>query len=152
MSEGPTTQAGFTLVEMVMTLVLVGIVSVFVLPRVLDLTMWQLRAHGDEMVAQTLAMGRMALAQRRAIVATIAPTGVTFAYQTSGTVVATVTCPATITSCIAEAATRTVTFNSGNSGSAVTSTGAALTVTVSSGSYSQAYQIESETGLIYPLP
>jgi prepilin-type N-terminal cleavage/methylation domain-containing protein len=152
MSRGATNQAGFTLIELVMTIILVGIVSVFVMPRVLDLTMWRLRAYGDEVVAQTLAMGRMALAQRRAIVASITPTGVSFAYQASGTTIGTVPCPTTITSCIAEAATRTVTFNSGNSGSTVTSTGAAVTVTVSSGTYTQAYQIESETGLIYPTP
>lgn len=152
MNRGTATARGFTLIELVMTLVLVGIVSVFVMPRVLDITLWRLRAFGDEMVGQTLAMGRLALAQRRGIVATITPTGVAFAYQTSGTAIATVPCPAAITSCIAEAATRTITFNDSNSGSTVTSTGTAVTVTVSSGSYSQPYQVESETGLIYPTP
>ncbi|RZL00671.1 MAG: type II secretion system protein [Rubrivivax sp.] len=142
---------GFTLVELVMVIVIVGILAVTVMPKMLDLTMWRLKAFGDEFVAQTLSMERLALAQRRAILATIAPTGITFTYVSGGATIASVPCPTTITSCISEA-TRTVTFNTGNSGSAATSTGSAITVTVASGSYSQAYKIETETGLIYPSP
>ena len=61
-------------------------------------------------------------------------------------------CPAAESPCIAEGGSRTVTFNSGNSGAATTSTSAALTVTVAYGSYSQAYRVETDTGLIYPFP
>jgi prepilin-type N-terminal cleavage/methylation domain-containing protein len=142
---------GFTLVELVMVIMVVGILALVVLPKMLDLTMWRLKAFGDEFVAQTLSVERLALAQRRPILATIAPTGVTFTYVSGGATVASLPCPTAIASCISEA-TRTVTFNTGNSGSAATSTGSAITVTVASGSYSQVYRIETETGLIYPSP
>jgi prepilin-type N-terminal cleavage/methylation domain-containing protein len=142
---------GFTLVELVMVLVIVGALAVFALPRALDLTAWRLRAFGDELQAQMLAMQRLALAQRRPVVATIDTTGVSFDYASGGNLV-TLPCPATTTPCIAEAGPRRVTFNVANAGAAVTSTGAALPVTVTSGTATQRYSIEPETGLFRPLP
>jgi prepilin-type N-terminal cleavage/methylation domain-containing protein len=144
-------QAGFTLVELVMVMVIVGALSVFVLPKALDLTAWRLRAFGDELTAQMQAMQRLALVQRRPVVATLNTTGVSFDYAAGGSL-ASVACPASVTPCIAEAGPRTVTFNASNSGRAVTSTGAALPVTVASGTTSQAYVIETETGLFRPSP
>ena len=143
--------AGFTLVELVMVMVIIGALAAFALPKVLDLTAWRLRAFGDELQAQMLAMQRLALAQRRPVVATLNTTGVSFDYVAGGNLV-TLACPATASPCIAEAGPRTVTFNAGNNGSAVTSTGAALPVTVTSGSASQSYTIETETGLFRPFP
>ena len=137
---------GFTLVELVMVLVIIGVLSVFALPRMLDMTMWRLTAFGNELQAQMQAMHRLALVQRRPVVATINTTGVSFAYVSGGALL-TLNCPATVSPCISEAGPRTVTFNSLNSGRTVTSTGAALAVTVASGSESTSYQIEAETGL-----
>lgn len=134
-----------------MVMTIIGVIAVFVLPRALDLTMWRLRAFGDELGAQMQAMQRLALVQRRPVVATIDTTGVAFAYVAGGAL-ASVPCPATASPCIAEAGPRTVTFNAANSGRAVTSTGAALAVTVSSGSTSQSYQVEAETGLFRTFP
>jgi prepilin-type N-terminal cleavage/methylation domain-containing protein len=147
----PRRSAGFTLVELVMVMLIVGILAVFVAPRALDLTAWRLRAFADELQAQGMAMQRLALAQRRPVVATITGTGIAFTYAGGGAL-ATVSCPATASPCIGEGGARTVTFNSGNSGGAVTSSGAALPVTVTSGSTSLTYQIESETGLFRTLP
>lgn len=143
--------AGFTLVELVMVLVIVGALAVFALPKALDLTAWRLRAFGDELQAQMQAMQRLALAQRRPVVATLNTTGVSFDYVAGGNLV-TLACPATASPCIAQAGPRTVTFNAANSGRAVTSSGSALAVTVSSGSTTQAYTVEAETGLFRPLP
>ena len=56
---------GFTLVELVMVLLIIGVLSVFALPRLLDTTMWRLTAYGNELQAQMQAMHRMALLQRR---------------------------------------------------------------------------------------
>ena len=143
--------AGFTLVELVMVIVIVGVLAVFAMPSLLDTMSWRLLAFSDELRSQSMAMQRLALAQRRPVVATITPTGVRFDYVAGGTI-ASVACPATASPCISEPGTRSVTFNVANSGSAATSTGAALPVTVSSGSTTKAYLIESETGVFRTAP
>lgn len=142
---------GFTLVELVMVLVITGALAVFALPRALDLTAWRLRAFGDELQAQMLAMQRLALAQRRPVVATIDTTGARFDYGAGGNLV-TLPCPVTESPCIAEAGPRSVTFNASNAGRAVTSTGSALPVTVTYGTTTQRFSIEPETGLFRTLP
>lgn len=134
-----------------MVLLVIGALSVFVLPRALDLTTWRLTAFAQEAQAQAMAMQRMALTQRRPIVATITPTGVSFDYAAGGNL-ATVACPAAATPCMAQTTTTTVTFNAGNSGATVTSSGNALAFTVSSGGTTLNYQVESETGLFRALP
>jgi len=150
-SATPTPQGGFTLIELVMVMIVIGVMAVFVVPRALDLTDWRLRAFGDELQAQSMAMQRLALAQRRPVVATLTPTGASFAYVAGGNLV-TLPCPAATSPCISQAGTRTVTFNAGNSGRAVTSTGGSLPVTVASGNWSRSFSIEAETGLFRPLP
>jgi prepilin-type N-terminal cleavage/methylation domain-containing protein len=147
----PHPSAGFTLVELVMVITLVGTLAVFVLPRALDLTDWRLRAFADELQAQAAAMQRLALVQRRPVVATLDGSGVSFAYASGGDIVR-VACPPATTPCLAETATRSVTFNAGNAGRAVTSSGSALPVTIGHGSSSRSYLFEAETGLFRPAP
>ena len=151
MPSTPRTAAGFTLIELILVIVITAALAVFALPKVLDTTLWRLRSFGDDLRGRHQAMLRLALQQRRPIVETITGTGISWAYG-SGTAIATLPCPATESPCIAEGGSRTVTFNSGNSGATATSTGAAMTVTVASGSFSQAYRVEADTGLIYPTP
>ncbi len=134
-----------------MVIVIVGVLALVVAPRALDLTAWRLRAYGDELQAQMLAMQRLALAQRRPVTATITGSGVDFAYTAGGTILA-LPCPATASPCIAEGGSRSATFNAANSGAATTSTGAALAITVASGSSSQAFRLETQTGLFRRLP
>lgn len=143
--------AGFTLVELVMVIVIVGVLALVVAPRALDLTAWRLRAYGDELQAQMLAMQRLALAQRRPVTATITGSGVDFAYTAGGTLLA-LPCPATASPCIAEGGSRSATFNAANSGAATTSTGAALVLTIASGGSSQVFRLEPQTGLFRRLP
>ena len=142
---------GFTLVELVMVITILGALAVFALPRALDITAWQLRAFGDELQAQNQAMQRLALQQRREVVGTFTASGASYAYASGAAIVA-LPCPAAASPCIAEGGSRTVRFNAGNSGSALTSTGTALPVTVAAGSSSRSYQIETETGLFRSLP
>ncbi len=142
---------GFTLIELIIVMTLIAVLALFVMPRLLDTEQWRLRAFGDDMQSQLQAMQRMALAQRRPVVATIRSSGLSFD-TASGTHLADLPCPATASACIAQAGVTSITFNHANSGASLTSTGAALTITVSAGDYSQAYQLESDTGLIYSMP
>ncbi|MFG6468987.1 Tfp pilus assembly protein FimT/FimU [Roseateles sp. BYS87W] len=151
MRSHPRADAGFTLVELILVIVITAALAVFALPKVLDTTMWRLRSFGDDLQARHQGMLRLALQQRRPIVATLTGSGVSWAYS-NGTALGTLSCPSTESPCIAEGGSRTVTFNSGNTGAVVTSTGTALVATVAYGSYSQAYRIEADTGLIYPTP
>lgn len=147
----PRSARGFTLIELILVIVITAALAVFALPKVLDTTLWRLRAFGDELQARHQAMLRLALQQRRPVVETLTGSGVSWAYA-GGASLGDLPCPATESPCIAEGGSRSVTFNSANGGTTTTSTGAALTVTVASGSYSQAYRIEADTGLIYPSP
>lgn len=133
-----------------MVIIVIGVLAVFALPA-LDLTTFRLRAFADELKAQTAAMQRLALTQRRPIVATFTGTGASYAYAKGGTLAA-VACPVSASPCLAEAGPRTVTFNAGNTGSAITSTGGAMPVTVSYGKTSMSFQIETETGLFRAVP
>lgn len=146
----PRAGAGFTLIELILVIGITAALAVYALPKVVDSTLWRLRSFGDDLMARHQAMLRLALQQRRPINAVITASGVSWAYA-SGTAIDSLPCPATESPCITTG-TGTVSFNSGNSGAVSTSTGAALTVTVASGSYSQAYRIESDTGLISTSP
>lgn len=142
---------GFTLVELVMVIVLVGALAVFAAPALLDLGAWRQRAYADALQAEMMSMQRRALAQRQAVTATIDGTGVAFV-GAGGTTLARLDCPATASPCIAEATARSVTFNAGGSGRTTTSTGSSLPITVGSGSTQRRLQVEAQTGLIRALP
>jgi prepilin-type N-terminal cleavage/methylation domain-containing protein len=145
---GRLAETGFTLIELIMAIVLTGTLAVVALPRMVDTTVWHLRAYGDQLQNQLRTAQRLASTQRRPVIATITPTGASVAYV-SGGALATLACPSAVPSCIAESGTRSVTFNAANTGQALTSTGAALTVTVSGGSYSRAFTVENDTGAVH---
>jgi len=145
------TAAGFTLVELIITLVLVAALAAFAAPRFADLDGWRLRAFGDDLRSRCLEIQRLALNQRRAIVATFSSTGASFAYG-DGTPLASVSCPARNSPCLNLASPVSATFFANRTGLASTSSGSALDLTVSHGSYSKSYRLENETGLFHALP
>jgi MSHA pilin protein MshC len=148
---GLTGHRGFTLVELVMVMVLLGALAVFAAPSLMDMPAWRLAAYADELRSELMAMQRRALAQRRAITATLTDTQVVFA-DNGGTTLSTLACPTGTSPCMADAGPRTVTFNAAGSGAVTTSTGAALALTIGSGSAQRRLQIEAETGLVRTLP
>lgn len=149
---------GFTLVELVMILVLVGVLAVVALPRMLDMGLWQLRTYADQLQSAVMLANRMALAQRRTVVAVFAGTGASLHYDSAGgaalvlpgTSSNQLNCPAAYPNCLS---TGSVAFNQAaagaRTGQAQTSSGAALTVTVSGGGSSHSFTIENDTGHVH---
>ncbi|MEY4884578.1 MAG: hypothetical protein RIS34_2432 [Pseudomonadota bacterium] len=145
-------QRGFTLIELIMVVVVVGAMAVFAAPRLLDLSAWKLRAFADEVQSTTSAMQRLALAQRKPVVATFSTLGVTYAYV-AGTALASVTCPAAVSTCMDAASVGTATFNSNNSGGTVASVTPLVISVIDAASVPQyRFSLENDTGLVRRLP
>jgi prepilin-type N-terminal cleavage/methylation domain-containing protein len=147
----PRAAAGFTLIELVMVITLVGVLALLVLPRTLDLPAWQLRAFSDTLRAEMATAQRLSLQQRRPIVATLNANGVLFAYA-DGTALLALPCPAWASPCIAEPGPRSFTFNHSHSGRHRSASGSSLPVTLASGDTAWAWVLEDETGLFRPAP
>jgi prepilin-type N-terminal cleavage/methylation domain-containing protein len=147
-------QHGFTLIELVMVIVVVGALSVFALPRLLDLNAWRLRAFADDMQSTTAAMLRLSLAQRRPVTATFTINGVS--YAAAGGALGSVPCPSAVPACLTGASAGTATFNAlingANSGYTVTNP-VALNINVTDGTTTQySFTLENDTGLMRRLP
>jgi prepilin-type N-terminal cleavage/methylation domain-containing protein len=147
-------QRGFTLVELVMVIILLGVLSVYAVPRMLDLNAWRLRAFADQLQSTTAAMQRLALAQRRPVMATFTTAGVSYDYVPATGVPpgAAINCPSAVPACLTVASAGTATFNALNAGNTVTAP-ATLTISVTDGTSTQiSYRLENDTGLMRRWP
>ena len=62
-------QRGFTLVELIMTMVIVGILAIFVAPRFFEVSVFQSRGFADEVKASLRYAQKAAIAQHRVVCA-----------------------------------------------------------------------------------
>ena len=76
-------QFGFTMIELVVTMVIIGIMAVVVLPRFDLLSGFDAKGFHDQTVAQLRFAQKTALAQRRAVCVTVGLTGITLNIATS---------------------------------------------------------------------
>ncbi len=63
----PSSQWGFTLIELVTVIVLVGVLSVFVAPRMFDMAAFNARGFRDETLSYLRFAQKSAIAQRRTV-------------------------------------------------------------------------------------
>jgi MSHA pilin protein MshC len=80
-------QIGFTLVELIVTMIIIGIMAVSVLPRFSGLSDFSAKGFHDQTVAQLRFAQKTALAQRRAICVSVGSTGITLRIASSATAV-----------------------------------------------------------------
>ncbi|MCX7147085.1 MAG: prepilin-type N-terminal cleavage/methylation domain-containing protein [Sulfuritalea sp.] len=79
-------QFGFTLVELIVTMIIIGIMAVSVLPRFSGLSDFDAKGFHDQTVAQLRFAQKTALAQRRTVCVTVGSTGITLRIASSDTV------------------------------------------------------------------
>lgn len=70
-------QRGFTLIEMIMVIVILGVLAVFAAPRILNNTDFAARGFHDETLALLRFGQKTAIAQRRTVCVTVNVTGIT---------------------------------------------------------------------------
>lgn len=68
--------AGFTLIELIMVLLLVGVLSVAAIPKFFDKNTFQARGFHDETLSLLRYAQKSAVAQRRTVCVSVAATGV----------------------------------------------------------------------------
>lgn len=151
-------QHGFTLIELVVVLVLVGILSVFALPKIMDRASMDARSYANRLQSIVMHANRQAIAQRKPIRVTFAPAGASMAYVSGGAISVPVldpstgapyslACPSSLGNCLTT--TGNVVFNANNSGRALTSPSQPLVVNIVVTGYTAQFTIENETGYIH---
>ena len=86
---------GFSLVELVIVIVVLGIISAVVLPRLLSTSDLKARGFQDETRALLRYAQKAAVAQRRNVCVTLSGTGVSLSIDNGGTCNGTLTLPST---------------------------------------------------------
>ena len=154
----PPQQQGFTLVELVVVLVLVGVLAVFALPKMMDRSTIEAVSFGARLQSMVMHASKQAIAQRKPIRVTFATTGASLAYVAGGALAVPVlnpstgapyslACPTNIPNCMTT--TASVVFNANNSGRTLTSSSGPIVVNIVVPGYTTQFTIENETGYIH---
>ncbi len=139
LSGGPeeNKQGGFTLIELIMTMIIVGILAVVVAPRFFARNVFQERGAANQVQASLRYAQKVAIAQRRNVSVTVSSAAV----SDCGTALVggNINCVISNSVTVAPALPLTVTFNAlGQPGAAVSVTVGTITINV-----------EAETGYVH---
>lgn len=77
------TSRGYSMVELVVTLILAGILAAFVAPRFFDLEVFQARGFYDEALSILRYAHKTAIAQRRSVYINLQPAAITACYTST---------------------------------------------------------------------
>jgi len=141
-------QAGFTLVELIMTVVIVGILAVFAVPRFFDADVFKSRGFADQVQASLRYAQKIAIAQHRFVCVTIAGNSLSLATG------ATAACGTPLTSLsgdgnyVISAPSGVTTSDASFNFNALGSPSAGVTVGVT-GDITRNITVEAETGYVH---
>lgn len=146
--------AGFTLIEMVMTIVIVGILAVVAIPRFFDIDIFRSRGFADQVQASLRYAQKIAVAQRRNVCVALTSGDITLTIASAGGAAS--ACDANLTSPTGESpykistpsASAALSYSSANfSFDALGRTAAQQTISV--GGATNPIIVEAETGYVH---
>lgn len=142
-------QHGFTLVELVMVMIIVGILAVFAAPRFFDADIFRSRGFADQVQASLRYAQKIAIAQRRFVCVTIAGNSLSLATGTVATCGTPLASPSSGGNYVIDAPASVTVTNASFYFKALGSPSTGVTVSVTGGGMTRNIIVEAETGYVH---
>lgn len=142
-------QHGFTLVELVMVMIIVGILAVFAAPRFFDADIFRSRGFADQVQASLRYAQKIAIAQRRFVCVTIAGNSLSLATGTVATCGTPLASPSSGGNYVIDAPANVTVTEASFHFKALGSPSAGVTVSVTGGDMTRNIIVEAETGYVH---
>ena len=142
-------QRGFTLVELVMVMIIVGILAVFAAPRFFDADIFKSRGFSDQVQASLRYAQKIAIAQRRFVCVTIAGNSIFLATGTAATCGTPLASPSGGGNYVIDAPAGVTVTDASFHFKALGSPSAGVTVSVTGGDMTRNIIVEAETGYVH---
>lgn len=150
-STGPRGVRGFTLAELVVVILILGILAVVAVPRLATTSDFEVQGTFDQVLSTVRYAQKAAVASRSTVRVTFSANAVSVCYDSGGACGAAVTDPAT-GGALQSAGSSTVSLSGTTftyDGLGRPSTGP-LTVSVAGGGFTRTFTVEAETGHAHP--
>ncbi|MDP2693811.1 MAG: type II secretion system protein [Gallionella sp.] len=145
----PSCQHGFTLVELVMVMIIVGILAVFAAPRFFDADAFKSRGFSDQVHASLRYAQKIAIAQRRFVCVTIAGNSLSLATGTVATCGTPLASSSSGGNYVIDAPASVTVTDASFYFKALGSPSAGVTVSVTGGDMTRNIIVEAETGYVH---